>query len=74
MDYTEPEYLPISFAEVGFVASNRTRNQSQVRLLSEAQLLAPQQSAYFEFVLNSIVVPILFTLINITKTILYSQC
>jgi len=62
---TDPEASTTRFSGVGLVAmGNRTRNQSLV-LLREAALLEVERSEYFEYVLNTVTVPILFGLLSL---------
>jgi len=60
--YIDPEYSSKPSPEVGCVSRNKTRNQSCVE---EHELFAAEHSEYFEYVLNSIIVPTLFSTISL---------
>jgi len=64
-DYADREHSSsITFPELVFVARNRTGNRTRV-VISETELFEVERSEYFEYVLNTIVVPILFCLISL---------
>jgi len=62
-EYTDYEFSSALYPEHESVARNQTSNQTQV--LDEAELLEPMRSEYFDYVVNSIVVPTLFNLISL---------
>jgi len=61
-DYADAEYSSHLFSQADVVARNQTRNRS--RAFNSDELAALQRREYFEYVLNGIVVPSLFSFIS----------